>query len=156
MQRRQSLVAILGLVAFQSLAGLAVGQTSVSGQTFKYENGNDMPLPGIKIIACRQGPVRDVTSTAPNGEYDLRVHSGSPFYVVFEDSEGVYLPELQNLSGRPASMHKVDISLMTPHEAKKAGINPYRHVQRIIEILQEQGMPDDALRGMKRLLNKLG
>lgn len=142
-------VALIGmLLALQTPSNAG---TVVSGVVLTYSNGKDSPRPGIRITACRQGPAAQTVSDSPDGTYKLDVPSGSPFYVVFEDPEGIHLPALQYLSGRPSSNHNIDVSLI----AIKDATNPRGHVDRVIKTLKENGMSDSELRNLIVLRDKI-
>lgn len=149
-------VAYVLMALMVSVAHAADPPVTLLGRTREYVQDHYQPLGRVRISVYRQGPVVDGLSDQ-DGKFSLEVPPGVPFKVLFVGLDD-YLPELQSLAAEPSTTQAVSVCLLTTPEAKKQGIDPYRHVRAIIDQLDAQGVKEDdnMMQLLRLLLQRLG
>jgi hypothetical protein len=169
-------VYFLVVLAFAALPsstlGAAPGKAEIDITTYKYTAKNDYSLQGGVEIRVGRGKKKDWLETGktgaeagkPNhGKVVIEVASGEPISLLFYMSED-FVPEIQYLSAKPNTTHRVAPALMSPEEhdrniaARPGELKAWHKAWLAVRYLRLRNLTEEdkkILKGIENLLERI-
>jgi hypothetical protein len=169
-------VFFLVVLAFAALPsssqGAGPGKTEIDITTYEYTAKNEYSLKGGVEIRIGRGKKKDWLKTcktgaeagkANNGKVVIEVASGEPISLLFYMSED-FVPEIQYLSAKPNTTHRVAPALMNPEEhdrniaARPGELKAWHKAWLAVRYLRLRNLTEEdkkILKGVETLLERI-